>query len=86
MSATPTELQLEKFEAQCAANRHAVKFRLIEETPQYQECTTVFEEATAICTLYVPWCEPCFAICEGVTIEQYLQCQMQWCNGPEPTP
>ncbi len=86
MSSTSSgKLKLEKFEAECAANRHT-ELRLVEDSPQCEECKTVFEEATAICTLYVPWCEPCFAICEGVTIEQFLACQMQWCNGPGPTP
>jgi hypothetical protein len=87
LSSTPSgKLKLEKFEAQCAAHRQAAKFRLIDDSPECTECDRVFAAASAICSLYIPICQPCFVICESVTIEQYFACQEQWCDGPGELP
>ncbi|MGH9735049.1 MAG: hypothetical protein ACRD8A_10735 [Candidatus Acidiferrales bacterium] len=45
------------------------------------ECTYVFTQAVAICALYVVASPIAAAICEGVAIAEYNNCEEQYCLG-----
>jgi hypothetical protein len=45
-----------------------------------QQCTTVFDEAMAICAIYMGDCPPCAYACFAVAAYEYEECSFSWCQ------